>query len=221
MNRFLFVICWILFAFSSNSQTLTLYYKDYALKKKTTPEKANYMLIKERKPDGKLLTELRDLADSTTIYKLDDNGEAWGIWTTYRGNKSVKLDFEFTIDYKEKLCTSGNILMLKDFFQEDDSMHYTPPVIATGEVDLGTFLSKQIIYPSYARENDITGQVILQFVLTDEMNIENITVIKGVHPSLDKEAVRVMRNLKLLTPPKLNGNPTSFCITLPIRFLLD
>jgi TonB family protein len=71
--------------------------------------------------------------------------------------------------------------------------------------------------------NKVTSQgtVNLAFTITTEATIQDIIVTQGVDISLDKEAVRVIRALKLSNPALLNGKPQEVCITLPVRFKLN
>ena len=50
---------------------------------------------------------------------------------------------------------------------------------------------------------------------------ENIVVKRGVDISLDKEAVRVLRELKFSSPPTVNGQAYAFkCLVLPVKYKL-
>jgi periplasmic protein TonB len=89
------------------------------------------------------------------------------------------------------------------------------------EGDINSYLSKSIKYPVVAQENGIQGKVICQFVVNKDGSIVDIQVVRGVDPSLDKEAVRVIQNMPRWTPGKQRNQPVRVKYTLPISFKLQ
>ena len=82
------------------------------------------------------------------------------------------------------------------------------------------FLSENIHYPSIAIENNIQGQVVCQFLVNKDGSIEDISVVRGVDRSLDKEAIRVIQSMPKWTPGKQRGKAVKVRYTLPISFKL-
>ena len=108
-----------------------------------------------------------------------------------------------------------------DFFKDNDSLAYKAPKISSGEETIYQFISKNIIYPSRAIEEGIQGTVYVQLMLTKEGAVENIVVKRGINILLDKEAIRVLRQLKFSSPPTINGQVYTFkCLALPIKYRL-
>ena len=64
-----------------------------------------------------------------------------------------------------------------------------------GQIELLKYISKAIRYPVVAAENGIEGRVYVTFVVSPKGNVTNVAVNRGVHPALDKEAVRVVQKL--------------------------
>ncbi|MFZ1678757.1 MAG: energy transducer TonB, partial [Saprospiraceae bacterium] len=64
------------------------------------------------------------------------------------------------------------------------------------------------------------GQVILSFTITKEGNVEDIIVLRGANILLDKEAVRVIRQLSFSNPGMLDGKPVKICVKLPVKYVL-
>lgn len=95
------------------------------------------------------------------------------------------------------------------------------PQFPGGEAALMQFLSKNIKYPTIAAENGIQGRVTLRFVVSKTGNITDVTVLKGLDPSCDKEAIRVVKSMPNWIPGKQNGRNVPVYYTLPVSFRLQ
>ena len=86
---------------------------------------------------------------------------------------------------------------------------------------LKKFLSNTVKYPIIAQENGIQGQVVVQFVIAKDGKIEEVEVLRsGGDPSLDKEAVRVVKAMHRWEPGKRRGKPIRVKYTIPVNFRL-
>jgi protein TonB len=98
------------------------------------------------------------------------------------------------------------------------------PQFEGGNDALLTFISKNMVYPSLAKENEIQGSVFLSYIVRANGNLSDIKVMKGVYggSELDREAIRVLKltNGKW-SPGKHNGKPVNVRMTLPVRFKLQ
>lgn len=90
-----------------------------------------------------------------------------------------------------------------------------------GQSALFKFIGSNVKYPPLAQENNIQGRVLVKFVVEKDGSISNVSVIKGVDNSLDKEAIRVVKAMPKWTPAKLNGNIVRSYYTIPITFKLQ
>lgn len=95
------------------------------------------------------------------------------------------------------------------------------PSFPGGQGALMQWLHDNIKYPVIAAENGIEGRVIVQFVVSKTGSISDVRVARGVDPSLDKEAVRVVNNMPKWTPGKQNGTTVNVRYTLPVTFKLQ
>lgn len=84
-----------------------------------------------------------------------------------------------------------------------------------------TYIHKNLNYPAIAQENGVSGRVFVQFDITKQGYVTNVTVVRGVDPSLDKEAVRVIKSSPRWTPGKQRGKPVKVRFTFPIAFQLQ
>jgi TonB family protein len=75
-------------------------------------------------------------------------------------------------------------------------------------------------YPSMARENNITGRVIVSFVVEKNGDLTDIKVLRGIGGGCDEEAVRVLKTAPSWKPGIQNGRPVRVAYTMPIFFQL-
>jgi len=95
------------------------------------------------------------------------------------------------------------------------------PIFPGGEKELRNFLTRNIRYPMIAVEQKIQGTVIIRFMIDEIGKVSDVTVISSIHPSLDKEAVRIVSSMPDWIPGKQNHEPISVYYTLPVRFRLQ
>ena len=96
------------------------------------------------------------------------------------------------------------------------------PEFPGGQQALFRFLSENVKYPVIAQENGIQGRVICQFVVNKDGSIVDVEVARsGGDPSLDKEAVRVIKSMPKWKPGKQRGKPVRVKYTVPVNFKLQ
>lgn len=86
---------------------------------------------------------------------------------------------------------------------------------------LNQWLGSNIKYPVMAAENGIEGRVVVQFVVERDGSISGVHVVRGVDPSLDKEATRVVSAMPKWIPGKQNGSAVRVKYTVPVTFRLQ
>lgn len=89
------------------------------------------------------------------------------------------------------------------------------------EGDVRAWLSKNMQYPAVAAENGISGRVVVGFVVERDGSISHVQVLRGVDPSLDKEAVRVVKSMPKWNPGMQNGSPVRVKYNVPVQFKLQ
>ena len=95
------------------------------------------------------------------------------------------------------------------------------PEFPGGQAAMMKFLSENIKYPVIAQENGIQGRVICNFVVERDGSNTDDQVVRGVYPSLDKEAVRVIQSMPKWKPGMQRGKPVRVRFTLPVVFRLQ
>ena len=96
-----------------------------------------------------------------------------------------------------------------------------PTEFPGGNDALNRYLSKSIRYPEAAQQNGIQSRVIIQFVVEKDGSTSHIEVARGVDPALDKEAVRVVKEMPKWKPGKQRGKPVRTKYTLPVVVCLQ
>ena len=95
------------------------------------------------------------------------------------------------------------------------------PEFPGGMAECMKYLSKNINYPEDCKKEGVQGRVIVQFVVDKDGSIKNPTIARGVHPSLDKEALRVLSSMPNWKPGKQKGEAVKVRYTIPVMFRLQ
>ncbi len=94
------------------------------------------------------------------------------------------------------------------------------PMFPGGEVALLAYIGEHTQYPEVAKENNIQGKVIVRFCVTSKGGVDKVSILKGVDPELDTEAIRVVQTLPAFKPGKQGGKPVPVWYMVPINFTL-
>lgn len=90
------------------------------------------------------------------------------------------------------------------------------PTFKGGIDSLKKYLAKNLHYPKTATKS---GTVYVQFIIEKDGTITNATVLKGVEPVIDAEALRVVRMMPAWIPAKQQNKPIATKYNLPIKFM--
>jgi TonB family protein len=205
----------------------TKYFSNKNLQREVPAARAKYVQVVTKNPDGSITTEVTDMARNEVINSQTYKGEEPTGVRKYRGGSIFDklehvyvMDYSFDLKYADAPC-ADTIAGLRDFSKDNASLKYTAPKVAGDYNTISDFLVHNIYYPDAAREGGIQGKVLLTLKINATGTIEHVVVKKGVNIILDKEAVRVMKLLKLASPPMLDGKPVGFCIVMPLNFTLE
>ena len=92
------------------------------------------------------------------------------------------------------------------------------PSFPGGQQAMMKFMKNNIRYPEALKKNKVQGMVLVQFVVDQTGSITNPVVKRSIEPSLDAEALRVVRAMPKWNPGKQNGKPVKVRYTLPVSF---
>jgi len=94
------------------------------------------------------------------------------------------------------------------------------PTFPGGTEAMYSYVYKELKYPAIARENGIAGQVIVQFVVSKEGEIQKAKVVRGIGGGCNEEALRIVNSMPKWNPAMHNGRTVAVTFTLPIKFSL-
>ena len=178
-------------------------------------------LVKDGNGRAVYVETMRSRKDTTqrTHYReegLYEGGLKQGIWTGRYADGSYLYEER----YDKGICQGGKALTAGQ-----DTVRYTipqqPPEFAGGMPGLGQFLAQNLRYPAVAQKAGVQGRVFVSFVVCQDGTLCDYEVLKGVHPQVDQEAVRVVKAMSgRWKPCSQRGKPMRVKYNMPINFSL-
>lgn len=128
----------------------------------------------------------------------------------------TEMDQDAMVDFsnmviEEETRDAGEIFMIVEEM----------PEFPGGPEALQKYLATEVRYPVIAQENGIQGRVYVQFVIDQTGQVTNATVLRGVDPSLDREALRVVQAMPKWKPGKQRNRAVRVSYTVPINYVLQ
>jgi protein TonB len=135
-------------------------------------------------------------------------------------NTDISFDVEFNEDEAIVDVTDAEVEVVDEGSEEDPPMMFTEemPEFPGGDEALLAFLTREIQYPEVARNNGITGTVLIEFVVEKDGRVSNAKVKVPLFPECDKEAVRGVMAMPKWKPGKNMGKPVRCFFQVPVTF---
>lgn len=145
--------------------------------------------------------------------------------------KSDKAVGAFTVEGNDEV--SGSVLKAKEEIPAPEPPKHVVeetkiftvveqmPMFPGGDAALMGYLRDNIHYPTVAAENGVQGRVVVGFVVERDGSITDVNIIRSVDPSLDREAMRVVKSMPRWTPGKQNGSAVRVKYQVPVTFRLQ
>ncbi|MCF8363236.1 MAG: energy transducer TonB [Prolixibacteraceae bacterium] len=137
----------------------------------------------------------------------------------------IEEEFEFESTEADDETIIDAVPVIDDEEEEEDEQVFVVvedmPQFPGGDLALRKWIANHIDYPVIAAENGIQGKVYITFVVDKDGGISNARVARGVDPSLDQEALRVVNSLPKWKPGMQRGKPVRVSYTVPINFQLQ
>lgn len=96
----------------------------------------------------------------------------------------------------------------------------TMPEFPGGQDSLNRFIAKNVIYPNYAMEEEISGKVYVSFVVNEDGLISSAKVVKGIGGGCDEEALRIVKSMPKWKAGMHCGKKVKVRFIIPISFIL-
>lgn len=144
---------------------------------------------------------------------VDDDKEVESVEINTEDDKDQEIVIQAPVEVKQDTEEDVDVVFV---------VVETMPEFPGGQQALFKYLSENVKYPVIAQENGIQGRVICQFVVNKDGAIVEVEVVRsGGDPSLDKEAVRVIKSMPKWKPGKQRGKPVRVKYTVPVNFRLQ
>ena len=112
------------------------------------------------------------------------------------------------------------VVSQKDQKEEPFNVVEDMPAFPGGMEAMSQFISSNIKYPADAKKQKVDGRVLVKFVVEKDGSITEVKVIKPAFPSLDAEAIRVVKAMPKWKPGYQNGQAVRVQFAMPINFSL-
>ena len=147
--------------------------------------------------------------------------KAWALRITYsqKEEKETVVDHLILIGKPKHNEKEGNIEVerAEEVFQVVENM----PEFPGGNAELMKFLAKNIKYPAEAQQKGEQGRVMVQFVVGKDGKLSDIKIMRSISPTLDAEAIRVIKAMPTWKPGTQRGQAVAVKYTIPISFRLQ
>ena len=138
------------------------------------------------------------------------NGFWWRLLTTL-SVLAILLISSTTVTAQNKKTSNDKV------FEKVEDM----PEFPGGEKAMMDFVAKNVQYPKEAMEKEISGRVLVGFIVEKDGSISETEIVKGIGGGCDEEAVRVVKAMPKWKPGKQDGKPVRVHFILPLTFKLQ
>lgn len=132
------------------------------------------------------------------------------------GGTGINID-----DLKENQLAGGTTVPPKEPEVVDNAIVEVPATYPGGEAALLAFVSKNLVYPAIAQEQELQGVVVLRFKVDVDGSVSSVKIEKSLSKECDQAAAEVVRKLHRFVPAKQQGHPVPVWFRLPVRFRIQ
>ncbi|MGN0091717.1 MAG: energy transducer TonB [Alistipes sp.] len=127
-------------------------------------------------------------------------------------------EFEENVDIVQQVAVADEEIEEEQIFVKVEKM----PTFMGGDISkFRSWVASKLRYPQLAQENNITGRVLLKFVVEKDGTLTNIQVLQSPDKSLADEAIRVLKTSPRWEPGKQRNQSVRVFYTLPVDFQLQ
>jgi protein TonB len=118
--------------------------------------------------------------------------------------------------FSDELISGGEGVVTEEPFFEVEVM----PSFRGGDLSkFREWVGRRTNYPQAAIDEKIRGTVFLTFIVEKDGTVSNVTVVKGVNPILDEEAVKAISESPKWSPGLQRGQPVRVRFLIPLVFM--
>jgi TonB family protein len=161
--------------------------------------------------DSSGIEKLKSIIAESNDYELKSDS---GTGQLILASKTNRVGEVVAVSYSSQ---AKSVKVQEEVFTTVDEM----PEFPGGQLELRKFIAQTVKYPVIAQEKGIQGKVFVSFVVNKDGLVSNAQITRGVDPSLDAEALRVVNSLPAFNPGKHKGNVVAVQYTIPINFVLQ
>jgi protein TonB len=129
-------------------------------------------------------------------------------------------DASLGIEIKEYVASAGEEEVVEDEAIPLAIVEEKPKFMGGDENTFTKWVFDRIVYPEVAKENGVQGRVVLSFIVDADGSVKHVVVLRGVDPSIDKEAVRVVSSSPKWTPGRQRDKAVKVKYNFPLNFQL-
>ena len=176
-------------------------------------------------------TEMVPMSNEEIITQLEEKQPS------EKGEKLNIVDDDVEVDPHEEEMTNDDEQLLKELEEQQEDKALAPlevdpqnplnfhvvedlPQYPGGAVEFLKWLTRNLRYPTLARERKTQGKVVAVFYVEKDGSITGIKITKSLSPECDREALRVLRLMPNWQPGIYHDEPCRTKVQIPIVFKL-
>lgn len=151
-------------------------------------------------------SEIDRMSDDTSSASIEDSP----VPSEVASDNSMPSDSEVSLPEETSASKSKEVYTAVEYNAE----------FPGGMAGMMKYLSQAIKYPEEAVAANEQGRVIVKFIVGKDGKVSDAQIVKGVSPSLDAEALRVVSSMPKWKPAEVNGEKVASWFTIPVAFKL-
>lgn len=194
------------------------------VKSNQSHQKEKYLVLKNDTSIKHGVYELYNKSDLLLIKGNYNNNNKTRVWEYYNKKGELELSYDYSknslINYKPIISDNKKYIIIQGNDTIESNLERPPLPVGTV-----WWKMENVNYPDSAKNNNISGVVVIAYTVDNLGNINNFRVKKGIGYGCDEEALRVARitilnNCRSYIPAVLNNKTVSVEFTYPIKFKL-
>ena len=153
---------------------------------------------------------------SKTVYPLQREGK-WTYYSFETGLKNKESNYKENQEISNRNWDDKGKEITENIFTSVDVL----PEYKDGLSGLQQFFQNNIKYPQDAKEKNLRGNVIVSIVVMENGSVNNVRIFKGISPSINEEALRVVKLTSFnWKPAYIDGKTVKYQYNIPVMFSL-